>query len=73
MNLAKPYVDIGLNTNNLGAMLDFWQNQAGLKFDHVLPIRKGMQQHRHDALGSVVKINHHANRFPSHHLRDMSN
>jgi len=64
MNLAKPYVDIGLNTNNLGAMLDFWQNQAGLKFDHVLPIRKGMQQHRHDALGSVVKINHHAEPLP---------
>ena len=64
MNLAKPRIDIGLNTNNLAAMLDFWQNQVGLKFDHVLPIRKGMQQHRHDARGSVVKINHHAEPLP---------
>ncbi len=59
MNLAKPRVDIGLNTNNLEAMLEFWQNEAGLKFDHILPIRPGMKQHRHDALGSVVKINHY--------------
>ncbi len=59
MNLAKPHVDIGLNTNNLDAMLAFWQKEVGLAFDHILPIRKGMKQHRHDALGSVVKINHY--------------
>ena len=59
MNLAKPRVDIGLNTNNLDAMLAFWQKEAGLTFDHILPIRKGIKQHRHDALGSVVKINHY--------------
>jgi len=59
MNLAKPRVDIGLNTNNLAAMLAFWQGEAGIPFDHVLPIRKGMKQHRHDANGSVLKINHY--------------
>jgi len=59
LNLAKPRVDIGLNTNNLEAMLAFWQKDAGLTFDHILPIRKGMKQYRHDALGSVVKINHY--------------
>jgi lactoylglutathione lyase len=64
MRLAKPRVDIGLNTNNLEPMLAFWQNEAGLAFDHILPIRKGMQQHRHDALGSVVKINHYAEALP---------
>ena len=64
MNLSKPRVDIGLNTNNLEAMLAFWQNEVGLKFDHVLPIRKGMKQHRHDALGSVVKINVHTEPLP---------
>src|SRR6185295_15938851 len=46
------------------AMLAFWQGEVGLKFDHVLPIRQGMKQHRHDALGSVVKINHHAAPLP---------
>lgn len=64
MRLAKPRVDIGLNTNNLEPLLTFWQNEVGLAFDHVLPIRKGMQQHRHDALGSVVKINHYAEALP---------
>ena len=64
MNLAKPRVDIGLNTNNLEAMLKFWQSEAGLTFDHILPIRKGMKQYRHDARGSVVKINHHEAPLP---------
>jgi catechol 2,3-dioxygenase-like lactoylglutathione lyase family enzyme len=65
MKLAKPRVDIGLNTNNLEPMLAFWQKEAGIPFDHVLPIRKGMKQHRHDALGSVVKINHHDEPVPN--------
>ena len=64
MNLAKPRVDIGLNTNNLEPMLAFWQNEAGLKFDHILPIRMGLKQHRHDAFGSVVKINHYDTPLP---------
>ena len=28
-----------------------------LQFDHVLPVRRGQKQCRHDALGSVIKIN----------------
>ena len=64
MNLAKPRVDIGLNTNNLDAMLAFWQSQAGVPFDHLLSIRKGLKQYRHDALGSVIKINHHRELLP---------
>jgi lactoylglutathione lyase len=64
MNLAKPRVDIGLNTNNLDAMLAFWQGEAGVPFDHVLPIRKGQKQHRHDLKGSVLKINHFADPLP---------
>ena len=58
MNLAKPRVDIGLNTNRLEAMLAFWRGEIGVPFDHVLPIRKGQKQHRHDLLGTVLKINH---------------
>src|SRR5437867_6695178 len=64
MNLAKPRVDIGLSTNNLAPMLAFWQGEAGIPFDHVLPIRPGHDQHRHDALGSVLKVNHHRNVLP---------
>ena len=65
MELAKPRVDVGLATNNLEPMLRFWQGEAGTPLDHVLPIRPGQKQHRHDALGSVVKINHMAEPLPS--------
>ena len=60
MDLAKPRIDFGLSTNNLEPMLAFWQDEVGLPFDHLLPIRRGHDQHRHDALGSVIKINHTA-------------
>jgi len=60
MNLAKPYVDIGLNTNALPAMLAFWQNEVGARFDHMLPVRRGLKQHRHLINNSVLKINEHA-------------
>jgi len=59
MDLAKPRIDFGLTTSgDIQPMLDFWQKQVGLPFDHLLPIRRGHDQHRHDALGSVIKVNH---------------
>jgi lactoylglutathione lyase len=64
MKLAKPCFDIGLATNNLPAMLAFWQHEVGARFDHLLPIRRGMDQHRHDLSGSVLKINHFADPLP---------
>jgi lactoylglutathione lyase len=64
MDLAKPRIDIGLATNSLEAMLEFWQHEIGLPFDHKLPIMKGLVQYRHDALGSVLKINHYATPLP---------
>jgi catechol 2,3-dioxygenase-like lactoylglutathione lyase family enzyme len=65
MQLAKPRLDIGLATNDLAPMLAFWQGEVGVPLDHVLPIRKGQDQHRHDVLGSVLKINHHAAPIPA--------
>jgi predicted enzyme related to lactoylglutathione lyase len=65
VHLAKPRIDIGLSTNNLAPMLEFWQGEAGVPFDHLLPIRRGQDQHRHDANGSVVKINHLAEPLPA--------
>jgi catechol 2,3-dioxygenase-like lactoylglutathione lyase family enzyme len=64
MQLAKPRVDIGLSTNDIAPMLAFWQGEAGVPFDHLLPIRRGQNQHRHDLLGSVLKINEHAEPLP---------
>ena len=65
MRLAKNVIDIGLSTNNLEPMLQFWQQEAGLRFDHVLPVRRGQRQYRYDALGSVIKLNHHAEPLPA--------
>lgn len=64
MDLAKPRIDVGLFTANLEPMLDFWQSEVGLPFDHMLPLGNGLQQHRHDLLGSVLKINHSRNELP---------
>lgn len=65
MNLAKPMIDIGLATNDLDPMLAFWQGEAGAVFDHLLKVRRGQDQHRHDIAGSVLKINHSADPIPA--------
>jgi catechol 2,3-dioxygenase-like lactoylglutathione lyase family enzyme len=64
MQLAKNVIDVGLSTNKLEPMLQFWQREAGLRCDHVLPVRRGQKQYRHDALGSVIKLNHHFEPLP---------
>jgi predicted enzyme related to lactoylglutathione lyase len=64
MDLAKPCIDFGLTTNDIEPMLRFWQGEAGLTFDHLLKVRRGHDQHRHDAHGSVIKINHSADPLP---------
>lgn len=65
MHLAKNFLDIGLSTNNLAPLLAFWQGEPAARFDHVLPIRPGHNQHRHDLSGTVLKINHHAAPLPN--------
>lgn len=64
MQLAKPRIDVGLFTNDLEPMLDFWQNRVGLAFDHLLPLGGGRRQHRHDLAGSILKINHARDPLP---------
>lgn len=64
MQLAKSVIDIGLSTDNLEPMLRFWQQDAAVRFDHVLPVRRGQKQYRHDEQGSIIKINHHAEPLP---------
>jgi catechol 2,3-dioxygenase-like lactoylglutathione lyase family enzyme len=65
MQLAKPQIDIGLSTNRPDPLLAFWQSEVGAEFDHVLPIRRGHDQHRHNISGSVLKINHHSAPLPA--------
>jgi catechol 2,3-dioxygenase-like lactoylglutathione lyase family enzyme len=65
MQLAKNVIDVGLSTNNLEPMLRFWLHDVGLRFDHVLPVGRGQKQYRHDALGSLIKLNHHIESLPA--------
>lgn len=64
MDLAKPRIDIGLAVRDIDAALAFWQGRVGLTLDHVLPVGNGLHQHRHELLGSVLKINHSRDGFP---------
>jgi lactoylglutathione lyase len=64
MDLAKPQLDIGLFTNQRDAQLAFWQQTAGLAYDHMGKLGGGMQQHRHHAHGSIVKVNHARDPLP---------
>ncbi len=64
MQLAKNVIDVGLSTNNLEPMLRFWQQDVAVRFDHVLPVRRGQKQYRHDEQGSVIKLNHHVAPLP---------
>ena len=60
IQLTKNVIDVGLSTNNIEPMLPFGQEDVGVRFDYVLPVRRGQKQHRHDAIGLVVKLNQHA-------------
>jgi len=58
MQLAKPALDVGLYTNQIDAMLAFWQQQAQVPFSELLKVGGGQHQHRHAIGDSVLKINH---------------
>lgn len=58
MNLAKQALDVGLYTNQREPMLAFWQQQAGVPFDELLPLGGGVHQLRHRIGESILKINH---------------
>lgn len=64
MQLAKPHLDLGLYTDDLAPMLAFWQRDAGLPFEELLPLGGGMRQHRHGMNGSVLKVNHARESLP---------
>lgn len=58
MLLAKPHLDIGLFTNDIKSHREFWGNIVGLNLNHELELGSGWTQHRYDAHGSVIKVNH---------------
>lgn len=56
--LAKPAIDVGLQTNELDAnrgLLD----ELGIAYNHLLKAGRGVHQHRYDVGRSVLKLNSH--------------
>ena len=58
MKLAKDCIDIGVRTNDLEAMLEFWTKEVGLPYDELLKIGGGVHQYRLALKGSIFKLNH---------------
>ncbi|MEY4509017.1 MAG: hypothetical protein RLZZ450_1139 [Pseudomonadota bacterium] len=65
MQLAKNHLDVGLYTNETAAMLAFWQTKVALPFQEMVPLGQGVQQHRHDMNGSILKLNSVRDPMPS--------
>lgn len=64
MRLAKPRLDLGMFTADLESHRRFWGEELGLRFDHELPFDDLWVQHRYDAHGSVIKVNHYRHPMP---------
>lgn len=65
LEIVKAAVDVGIQTNDLEGHRAFWGGELGLRFDHVLPVREGMDQHRYDLHGAVLKVNVHRDPLPA--------
>jgi len=65
LEVVKPAIDVGVQTNDLDAHLAFWGDELGLRFDHLLPVGGGIRQHRFDLHGAVLKLNHHRDPLPA--------
>ncbi|MCB1749371.1 MAG: VOC family protein [Gammaproteobacteria bacterium] len=54
---SKPSLDIGYFTNDLEAMLAFWQVGVGLAAEEPVEFNDGLTQYRHALGTSVLKVN----------------
>ena len=57
LGLAKPAFDIGIFTNQIDALIEFWTSHTKVQPDHVLPVTKTLTQHRHTFGDGVLKLN----------------
>jgi len=64
LEVVKAALDVGIQTNDLPPHQAFWGDELGLRFDHVLRVREGMDQHRYDLHGGVLKINLRQDELP---------
>lgn len=64
MDLAKDCIDVGLFTNRLEEMREFYAERVRLPYEELLPVGGGVKQYRYGLLGSVLKINHSRDPLP---------
>ncbi len=64
LELAKPFIDVGLFTNRLDEMRAFYGERLGLPFEEMLRVGGGVRQYRYGLRGSVLKINHSRDPLP---------
>lgn len=58
VDLAKPYLDVGLYTNQLDEARRFYEGDLGLPYEELLKAGRGVHQHRLGLRGAVLKLNH---------------
>jgi len=58
MELARPQLDVGLFTNKLEEAQAFYGQKLGLRFESILPVGGGFNQHRYLSNGGVIKVMH---------------
>ena len=64
MDLAKPFLDVGLYTNGLDEARRFYESTLGLPYEELLKAGRGVHQHRLGLRGAVLKLNHHREPLP---------
>ena len=65
MELARPQLDVGLFTNKLEEAQAFYGEKLGLKFESILPVGGGFNQHRYLSNGGVIKVMHSREPLPA--------
>lgn len=58
LKLAKRQLDVGTMLHDWEAGERFWADTVGLRYTKFEKIGGGVRQHRFDANGSVIKVNH---------------
>lgn len=56
MDIQKSAIDLGIVTNNLDAMLEFYKDKLGLDFEATIDMPLGGVMHRYRVGDSVIKI-----------------
>lgn len=57
IEIVKPAIDVGFQTNLWHLHEPFWRDSVGLPYNHLLKVGGGIHQHRFDLHGAVCKVN----------------